>query len=90
MPAGFGARPLLISEALAPRLTERLVALQAPVNNFDAAQPAPPSPGNLFEPSDLLDTERGGWAHRNRRAAAVAAVPAAAVAAGVAARVLRR
>ncbi len=90
MPAGFGARPLLLGEALAPRVIERITALQAPFNNYEAGEPVPPSPGNLFEPSDLLATERGGWAHRTHRLVAMGAVPVAAVAAGVAARVLRR
>ena len=62
--SGLGSRALVHGHWLAPRLTERLVALQAPLNNLDETDPAPPSDGNLHEPARLPATERGGWSAR--------------------------
>lgn len=62
--SGIGAGSLVHGHTVAPRLVERLVALQSPVNGFDATQPAAPTTGNLHEPSDHPATESGGWGPR--------------------------
>lgn len=57
---GNAGRMLLLVHRLAPGLAERILARQVEKDHFQDA-PAPPSPGNLFEPMPQWTGVSGGW-----------------------------
>ena len=58
---GGAGKLLALQYALAPSLAERLFPIQAEADHFREDVPAPPSPGNLFEPMHSGVGVRGGW-----------------------------
>ena len=62
--AGVGAGAMARGHAIAPRLVERLIAAQSPVNSFEPDRPQPPTTGNLHEPSSETPAASGGWTAR--------------------------
>ena len=59
---------LVQQNKLAPRLTERLIGLYVDRAHLVHDEPAPASPGNLYEPTDGTGERHGGW-HGKRRTA---------------------
>lgn len=58
--AGTAARMVAFSSAIAPAMTERMMARMAARQEFQP-KPAAPTAGNLFEPMASGDDARGGW-----------------------------
>jgi NAD(P)-dependent dehydrogenase (short-subunit alcohol dehydrogenase family) len=73
---GRRSRALVLQQALAPALTERLMAYMTERRHFETGGVPAASPGNLFEPSAFPAQTSGGWSSPQsamlRAAAAVA------------------
>jgi hypothetical protein len=81
---GPAGRFIALQRKLAPATTDRIFALQIERDHYED-EPAPPSPGNAFEPVDRYGSASGGYGGRRqanaRRAALLAlAAPLAAAA----------
>ena len=80
---GNSGRLLNLQQTLAPGLTERLMATMVDRQHLYQDRPAPPTPGNIFEPMSEGTGVSGGW----KANGAPTPTPARRVAAGVAATV---
>jgi len=63
---GASGRLLLLGHRIAPGLTARVVTSIVERRGF-RDEPAPPTPGNLFEPMTEWNRVSGGYRHRDRQ-----------------------
>jgi NAD(P)-dependent dehydrogenase (short-subunit alcohol dehydrogenase family) len=74
-------RNLVMQAKLTPGLAERMMAVQVDRRHLSRTEPAPATPGNLYQPAAGTGDEHGGW-HGRRRTALRRAATAAALLAG--------